>query len=164
MPQLNPEFFISQLFWLVITFTFLFIFLWRISLPRISSVLEKREYKINEDIALAKKLQAETEEIQHIIDAQLKKAKLETADMIKVSSLNFQNYANKELLEQDNKLSKNMDEVAKSIEKNRTNSLNTINEQIYEITKLTLSKISNITVNESEIKETVASVQQKVVN
>ena len=56
MPQLNPEFFISQLFWLVITFTFLFIFLWRISLPRISSVLEKREYKINEDIALAKKL------------------------------------------------------------------------------------------------------------
>ena len=42
MPQLNPEFFISQLFWLVISFTFLFVFLWRISLPRIGSALEKR--------------------------------------------------------------------------------------------------------------------------
>ena len=52
MPQLNPEFFISQLFWLVISFTFLFIFLWRISLPRISTVLEKRSNKINEDIAV----------------------------------------------------------------------------------------------------------------
>ena len=45
MPQLNPEFFASQLFWLVITFVFLLIFLWRISLPRIGSVLEKRESK-----------------------------------------------------------------------------------------------------------------------
>ena len=54
MPQLNPEFYISQLFWLVISFTFLFIFLWRISLPRISTVLEKRSNKINEDIEIAK--------------------------------------------------------------------------------------------------------------
>ncbi len=46
MPQLNPEFFVSQLFWLVVTFSFLLVFLWRISLPRIGSVLEKREKKI----------------------------------------------------------------------------------------------------------------------
>ena len=52
----NPEFFVSQLFWLIVTFSFLLIFLWRISLPRISSVLEKRENKINNDIKLAKSL------------------------------------------------------------------------------------------------------------
>ena len=54
MPQLNPEFFLSQLFWLIITFSFLFIFLWKFSLPRISKVLEKRESKINDDIESAK--------------------------------------------------------------------------------------------------------------
>ena len=64
MPQLNPEFFLSQVFWLVITFSFLLIFLWRISLPRISSVLEKRENKINNEIHTAKKLQTEAKEIQ----------------------------------------------------------------------------------------------------
>ena len=48
MPQLNPEFFISQLFWLVITFSFLIVFLWKISLPRINTVLERRENKIND--------------------------------------------------------------------------------------------------------------------
>ena len=48
MPQLNPEFFISQLFWLVVSFSFLLFFLWRFSLPRISSVLDKREKKITE--------------------------------------------------------------------------------------------------------------------
>ena len=68
MPQLNPEFFISQLFWLFITFSFLLIFLWRVSLPRINKVLEKRERKINDDIAEAKKNQVEAEEIQKTID------------------------------------------------------------------------------------------------
>ena len=54
MPQLNPEFFVSQLFWLVVTFSFLLLFLWKVSLPRIGSVLEKRENKINNDIETAK--------------------------------------------------------------------------------------------------------------
>ena len=64
MPQLNPEFFVSQLFWLVVTFSFLLVFLWRISLPRIGSILEKRDKKINDDFATAKKLQEEAESSQ----------------------------------------------------------------------------------------------------
>ena len=97
MPQLNPEFFISQLFWLVLTFTFLFVFLWRISLPRINSVLEKREGKINDNIAIAKQLQAEAEKIQNNIDNQLLQAKSETADLIKSATSNFQDHADNEL-------------------------------------------------------------------
>jgi len=68
MPQLNPEFFVSQLFWLVVTFSFLFVFLWRVSLPRISNVLEKRERKITEDLTAAKELQAEASQIQEEIE------------------------------------------------------------------------------------------------
>ena len=90
MPQLNPEFFISQIFWLVISFTFLFIFLWRISLPRIGSVLEKRAQKINENIKVAKQYQAEAEEIQAKIDNQLKQAKIETSELIKASNLEYE--------------------------------------------------------------------------
>ena len=59
MPQLNPDFYFSQLFWLFITFSILLIFLWKISLPRITSVLTRRERKINNDIENAKKLQTE---------------------------------------------------------------------------------------------------------
>ena len=86
MPQLNPEFFVSQLFWLVVTFSFLLVFLWRISLPRIGNVLEKRERKINEDLTTAKELQAEAEKIQDMIENQLKKARADSSEMIKSSS------------------------------------------------------------------------------
>ena len=164
MPQLNPEFFISQLFWLVLTFTFLFIFLWRISLPRISSVLEKRATKINDDVTVAKKLQAEAEEIQKKIDNQLSQAKIETASLIKSATSNFQEHATKELQQLDEEIDKKLEESSTIIEKNKVESLQKIHDQIYEITKLTLSKISSVPVNENEIKEAVDNVEKKAVH
>ena len=164
MPQLNPEFYMSQLFWLVLTFTFLFIFLWRISLPRISTVLEKRASKINDDIRMAKQHQADAEEIQNKIDFQLREARLETSELIKTANFNFQNHTSKELEKIDNTMNLKIDETSAAITKSKADSLTQINDQIYEITKLTLSKISNIKVDDNEIKEVVTSVQQGVVN
>ena len=97
MPQLNPEFFVSQLFWLVVTFSFLLLFLWKVSLPRIGSVLEKRENKINNDIKKAKQLQVEAEKIQNQIEQKLHDAKEQNFSLIKNSTVNLQNKASEEL-------------------------------------------------------------------
>ena len=165
MPQLEQtEFFISQLFWLVLTFTFLLIFLWRISLPRISSVLEKRENKINDDISSAKQLQAEAEKIQEQIDQQLREARLGTSELIKTASSNFQNNATKELHQLDNNLSITIEESATTIEKSIKDSLKQIHDQTYLIAKLTLSKISSVPVSDNEIKDAVDQSQPKVIN
>ena len=164
MPQLNPEFYMSQLFWLVLTFTFLFIFLWRISLPRISTVLEKRASKINDDIRSAKQHQAEAEEIQNKIDFQLREARLETSELIKTANFNFQDQAAKELEKIDNSINLKIDETSTAITKSKSESLKQINDHIYEITKLTLSKISNINADDSEIKDVVTSVHQGAIN
>ena len=164
MPQLNPEFYISQLFWLTISFAFLFIFLWRISLPRINSALEKRANKINEDIRIAKQYQSEAEEIQTNIDNQLTKTKLETIDLIKSSNQNLQAHTAKELEKLDNSLNAKLEEASSVIEKNKANSLNQINDQIFDITKLTLAKISSIRVSDNDIKDIIKKEQQKVVN
>ena len=164
MPQLNPEFFISQLFWLLLTFTFLFIFLWRISLPRINSILKKRDSKINDDIIEAKQLQIEAAEIQKKIDNQLSQAKSETADLIKSATSNFQNHAIKKLQQHDDKIDKKLVESALIIEKNKIESLEKIHGQIYEITKLTLSKISSMLVSDKDIKEVVDIVEQKIIH
>ena len=164
MPQLNPEFFISQLFWLLICFSFLLIFLWRISLPRIGSILEKRANKINNDIKKAKQFQAETEEIQNHIDNQLSKTKLETTELIKSANLKFQDSSAKKLGELDNALNKKLEEASKIIEKNKDESLIQINDQIYEITKLIVSKISNIEINNDDIKDAIKKIDTKVIN
>ncbi len=162
MPQLDPEFFVSQLFWLVVTFSFLFLFLWRVSLPRIGSVLEKRENKINNDIKMAKQLQIEAEKIQDQIDQKLHNSKEQNFSLIKNSALNLQNKASEELSKLDNDLNKKIEESAKVIENNKKESLKQIHEQIHEITKLTLSKLSSVQINDQEIKESVANTQSGV--
>ena len=164
MPQLNPEFFASQLFWLVITFVFLFIFLWRVSLPRINSVQTKRANKIKEDIKKAKQLQAEAEDIQAQINKQLDQAKSDSAELIKSAFIKLQDESSKKLEDLDKNLSTKIDATYETIEKNKSESMSQIYEQINDITKLMISKISNIQVNDEEIKMAVEKIRQKVIH
>jgi F-type H+-transporting ATPase subunit b len=55
MPQLNPEFWVSQIFWLTITFGILYVVLSKLILPKISSNLEIRKSQILENIEAAEK-------------------------------------------------------------------------------------------------------------
>ena len=63
MPQLNPEFWISQIFWLTITFGILYVLLSKLILPKISANLEIRKSQILENIEAAEK-QREASELK----------------------------------------------------------------------------------------------------
>ena len=62
MPQLNPEFWISQIFWLTLTFGILYIVLSKLILPKISDNLESRKSQILENIEAAEKQREESEQ------------------------------------------------------------------------------------------------------
>ena len=162
MPQLNPEFFVSQLFWLVVTFSFLFVFLWRVSLPRIGNVLEKRERKITEDLTAAKELQAEASQIQEEIEKQLKQARTDSSEMIKSSSIALQDKAQTELKKLDKELETKIDESAKAIDKSKSESVSQIQDQIHQITKLTLSKVASFNVSDDEIKKAISNSERSI--
>ena len=162
MPQLNPEFFVSQLFWLVVTFSFLLVFLWRISLPRISNVLEKRERKINEDLTAAKELQSEAENIQDKIEQQLKKARSDASELIKSSSATLQEKSQIEISKLEKELDEKINDSSKKIEKSKNESVNQIQGQINEITKLTLSKVTSFKVTEDEIKNAIKNSERSL--
>ena len=162
MPQLNPEFFVSQLFWLVVTFSFLFVFLWRVSLPRIGNVLEKRERKVNDDLATAKELQEEASKIQETIEDQLRQAKFDASEMIKASSNSMQEKAEAELSKLDKELDFKIEESTKEIEKSKSQSVSQIQDQIHEITKLTLSKVASFNASDDEIKSEIAKIDRSI--
>jgi len=61
MPQLNPEFWVSQIFWLTITFGILYVVLSKLILPKISVNLELRKSQILENIEAAEKQREESE-------------------------------------------------------------------------------------------------------
>ena len=61
MPQLNPEFWVSQIFWLSLTFGILYIVLSKLILPKISANLESRKSQILENIEAAEKQREDCE-------------------------------------------------------------------------------------------------------
>jgi F-type H+-transporting ATPase subunit b len=55
MPQIDqiPEFFASQLFWLVVTFGLIYLVIGRMMLPKIEGTVELRDRRIADDLAAA---------------------------------------------------------------------------------------------------------------
>ena len=155
MPQLNPEFFVSQLFWLAVFFTFLLIFLWRVSLPRITTVLERRQNKIDDNLSLAKELQEKAQKIEKTINQEISKAKQENDEQIKETINILQSNASSELLKLDKELEKKFVDSEKEILKIRDEQMKMINEEIINVTKLTVSKIIDIKLSQNDIDKEI---------
>ena len=61
MPQLDPKYWASQAFWLILVFVILYISLSKFYLPKIKSNLDNRENKIKEDLENANKFKEQSE-------------------------------------------------------------------------------------------------------
>jgi F-type H+-transporting ATPase subunit b len=70
-PPFDTTTFPSQFFWLVLTFGFLFVVLWRVSGPRIKGALTLRRGAINDAIAGANKARADADAASAAYDAAL---------------------------------------------------------------------------------------------
>ena len=81
MPQLNPEFWISQIVWLILTFGALYIVLSKVILPKISDNLESRRSQILENIEIAEKQREESEEKVKEFEKIILNSKLEAKNL-----------------------------------------------------------------------------------
>lgn len=62
MPQFDPAVWPPQLIWMAITFVALYFIMSRVALPRITDVLEEREFKINDALRKAEGLKQDAED------------------------------------------------------------------------------------------------------
>ena len=81
MPQLNPEFWIPQIFWLTLTFGILYIVLSKLILPKISDNLESRKSQILENIEAAEKQRQNSEEKLKEYEEIVSKSKMEAKNI-----------------------------------------------------------------------------------
>ena len=61
MPQLDPEYWISQVFWLIIIFLTIYILISKIFIPKIKGSIDMREDKIRKDLEEAKTFREQAE-------------------------------------------------------------------------------------------------------
>ena len=93
MPQLNPEFWTAQIFWLILIFSSLYLIIWKIFLPRITYSIENRKSRVVNDLNEAQKLKENAErklrEYNEIIENSKKEAKKIIEDNKKKLSRNI---------------------------------------------------------------------------
>jgi len=161
MPQLNPEFWISQVFWLTLTFGILYVVLSKLILPKISTNLEIRKSKILENIEAAEKYREESEQ------------KIKEYDKIiqgnKIEAKNYFNQARKKILKDINLKKENLDkelneEVKKAeieIEDLKNKSPEKINKIAIEISTDLTQQLIGVPVNNSSISAIVNDLSKK---
>ena len=154
MPQLNPEFWISQIFWLIITFGILFIVLTKVILPKISDNLETRKSQILENIETADK---QKEESQKKID-EYEKIILDS----KLKAKSYFNEAREKILDDINKkraaLEKDLDEEIDEVEKELSDLKNKSGEKINKIAAETSAELIKELIGEEVNSSSIAAI------
>ena len=154
MPQLNPEFWISQIFWLIITFGILFIVLTKIILPKISDNLETRKSQILENIETADK---QKEESQKKIN-EYEKIILES----KIKAKNYFNDAREKILEDINKkraaLEKDLDEEISSTENELSEFKKSSGDKVIKIAAETSAELIKELIGEGVNSSSIAAI------
>lgn len=82
MPQFDPTFFVSQLFWLAVTFAVLYVLLNRIAIPHLSQVFNQRQERITEDLEQAEKLRSEADQAMAAYEEALAGARKEAGALL----------------------------------------------------------------------------------
>lgn len=85
MPQFEPTWFASQIFWLVIVFFVLYRLLNGRVIPKVAAILAERESRIQGDLDLAQKRRDELEAMQTAYEADLAKARAEAQDQLRAA-------------------------------------------------------------------------------
>ena len=161
MPQLNPEFWASQIFWLILIFSSLYIIMWKIFLPKITDSIENRKSRINNDLNETQKLKENAEkklgEYNKIIEDTKKEAKKiiednkkKLEDDIKNKKQKFNEEIEKELLS-----------VEKEIKSLKKLSISSINKIAAEVSSEVVKQLVGTSVNMSNVSAIVEDISKK---
>ena len=161
MPQLNPEFWVSQIVWLVLTFGILYIVLSKLILPKISDNLESRKSQILENIETAETQREESEKKLKEFEKIILDSKIEAKNHFnEVRQKTLEDINNKRsALEKD--IDKEISAAEEEINNLKTNSNEKINNIAVETSAELIKQLIGEEVNNSSISAIVDEQSKK---
>ena len=156
MPQLDPTYWASQAFWLILIFSLLYLTLSKMFLPKIKESIDDRENKIKDDLDEAQKLKSIAEEKLKDYETTIENAKKEVQKIIVESK----NKLSVEIQNKKKKIEKEIEievkEAEQEIVKLKENSLMNISTISEEVTSKVIEMVSGEPLNQSSIKAAVS--------
>ena len=161
MPQLDPTYWASQAFWLILVFTILYIAIAKFYLPKIKNNLDDRENKIKEDLDAANKFKEFSELKLKEYEKILMRSKKE---MIKIH-LESKNKLDKDIQTKKDAVEKEIEiettKAQKEIAELKKNSITDIQNISKDIASSIIENISGDKLNESSVNAAVEDVSKR---
>jgi len=161
MPQLNPEFWISQIFWLTLTFGILYVILSKLILPKISVNLELRKSQIQENIEAAEKQRKSSESKLKEYDDIILKSKLEAKNIFKEAREKVLKNINSKRETLDKQIDEEIKKVEQEINVLKKSAPEKINKIAIETSSELVKKLIGAEVNNSSISAIVNDLTKR---
>jgi len=161
MPQLNPEFWISQIFWLTLTFGTLYVILSKIILPKISANLELRKSQIQENIEAADKQRKNSETKLKEYEDIILKSKIKSKNIFKETREKIIKDINSKKDTLDKQINEEIKKTEQEIEILKKGASMKINKIAIEISSEMVRKLIGAEVNNSSISAIVDDLSKK---
>jgi len=161
MPQLNPEFWISQIFWLVLAFGALFIILSKFILPKISNNLETRKSQILENIEVAEKQRKDSENKIKEFEKIILKSNNDAKNYFNTARQKVLNDINKKKEVLDAEIETEIKSAEKEISNLKNKSPENINKIAIETSADLVKHLIGVNVNNSSISTIVEDLAKK---
>jgi len=161
MPQLDPTYWASQGFWLILIFTLLYLALSKLFIPKIKNSIDDRENRIKDDLDEAQKLKEVAEAKLKEYEISIENAKKDVQKILFESKnkLNSEIQNKKKIFEKE--IETEIENAEKEIESFKKDSLESISKISEEITSKIIENISGEPMNQSSVKATVQESVKK---
>ena len=156
MPQLNPKYWASQAFWLILVFTSLYLIISKIFIPKIKNGLEDRENKIKDDLDNAKSFKENADIKQKDYDLIMNNAKKEVQKILFESRNKLTSDIQLKKKKFENEIDKEIKKVQEEILNLKRDSIQDVEKISTEITSNIIENISGDKLNESSIKAAIS--------
>jgi F-type H+-transporting ATPase subunit b len=161
MPQLNPEFWVSQIFWLILTFGTMFVVLSKLILPKISKNLEIRKSQILENIETAEKQREQSENKIKEYEKLIFESKIEAKNYFSEIRQKVLGDIAKKKQVLDNQIEKELKDVEKEINELKGKAPEKINKIAIETSTDLIKHLIGAEVNSSSISAIVEDISIK---
>ena len=161
MPQLDPEFWVSQIFWLTLTFGILYIVLSKLILPKISANLELRKSQIQENIEAAEKQREDSESKLKEYENIIFKTKIEAKDIFKETKEKTIKEINTKKENLDNQIDEEIKKAEHEVSQLKKHAPEKINKIAIEASSEILKVLIGAEVNNSSISAIVDDLSKK---
>ena len=155
MPQLDPEYWVSQGFWLIIIFSTLHISISKFFLPKIKKNLEDREIKIKDDLETAKISKENAEKKMLEYENSIESSKKEVLKILIDAKNKLNNEINKKKQVVENEIENEIKKTQEEIKEFQKNSIISMNKIAEDITASIIKDITGENLNENSIKAAV---------